>query len=140
MTPKFYFFDVELVNVLAKRKDIESGSELCGKAFENYIHHELQAYRAYKLPDLEIYFWKLSSNIEVDFILGDMEVAIEVKSSKKIREDQLHGLRNIIEDYPKIKRRIVISMEQRSRLTTDGIEILTYQDFLDQLWDKKIIV
>lgn len=139
LTPKFYFFDVGLVNNLAKRKGLEAGSELWGKAFENYIHHELQSFRVYKMPDLEITFWRLSSQIEVDFILGDMEIAIEVKSSKKIRDDQLSGLRNLKEDYPKIKRRIIVSCESRSRITSDGIEILSYQDFLEQLWVKKII-
>ena len=139
LTPKFYFFDVGLVNILAKRKELEAGSELWGKAFENYIHHELQSFKSYKVPDLDIGFWRLSSQIEVDFILGDMEVAVEVKSSKKIREDQLSGLRNIIEDHPKIKKRIMVSCELRSRVTSDGIEILTYQDFLNQLWAKKII-
>ena len=139
LTPKFYFFDVGLVNHLSKRKELEDGSDLWGKAFENYLHHELQSYKIYKKPDLDISFWRLSSQIEVDFILGDMEVAIEVKSSKKIREDQLSGLRNIKEDHPKVKRRIMVCCESRSRITLDGIEILNYHDFLSQLWNHKII-
>ena len=139
LMPKFYFFDVGVVNFLARRKDLTPESELWGKAFENYIHHELQSYKAYRNPELPISFWRLTTQVEVDFILGDMEVAIEVKSSKKINSDHLKGLRELLKDYPNIKRRIVVSGETRSRLTEDKIEILSLHDFLDQLWANEII-
>ena len=139
LMPKFYFFDVGVVNYLAKRNALEPGSELWGKAFENYIHHELQTFKAYRNPELPISFWRLTTQVEVDFRLGDMEVAIEVKSSKKINNDHLKGLRTILEDHPKIKRRIVVSGESRSRITDDKIEILTIPDFLEQLWDGGIV-
>lgn len=136
---KFYFFDIGLVNFLARRGKISSKSELFGKAFENWVHHELQCYKAYKSPDLDISFWRLSTGVEVDFILGQMEVAIEAKSSDKISADHLKGLRNIIEDHPKLKRRIIVSTEPRNRTTEDSIEILTPQYFVEQLWSGKII-
>ncbi len=43
-TPKFYFSDVGVVNRLARRGVVKRGSELYGKAFENWVHHELCAY------------------------------------------------------------------------------------------------
>jgi len=49
---KFYFADVGLVNVLARRGRIEPRSELFGKALENWIFHELSAFAAYRAPDL----------------------------------------------------------------------------------------
>ena len=45
--PKFYFADVGVVNYLAKRNDLRPGSELYGKAFENWVFHELSAHNAY---------------------------------------------------------------------------------------------
>jgi hypothetical protein len=41
--PKFYFHDVGVVNVLAKRGRIQAGSALFGQAFENWVFHELTA-------------------------------------------------------------------------------------------------
>lgn len=129
--PKFYFFDVGVVNFLAKRGDIQPGSELFGKAFENWVFHELTCYRNYFEPDLELHFWKTHSPaVEVDFILGDMEIAIEAKGTQKVTLDHLKGLRALKEQYPKVKRRIIVCLEARSRLTEDGIEVLSIEDFM----------
>ena len=45
--PKFYFTDVGVVNHLARRGTLEPRSELYGKAFENWVFHELCAHAAY---------------------------------------------------------------------------------------------
>lgn len=42
--PKFYFVDVGVVNRLARRGELKPGSELYGKAFENWVFHELTAF------------------------------------------------------------------------------------------------
>ncbi len=139
LTPKFYFFDVGIVNFLAKRRQLESGSELWGKAFENWLFNEIRAYRSYRLPELGIAFWRVKKETEVDFVLGDMEVAVEAKARTHIREDHLRGLRLIREDYPMVRRRIVVSQEPRARITEDGIEILPFHNFLEQLWSGEII-
>lgn len=137
--PKFYFSDVGVVNYLAKRGKIVPGSELFGKAFENWIFHELCAHRAYSGMYYDLSYWRLASGIEVDFIVSDMEIAIEAKSSNKITSDHLRGLREIINDHPKLKRRIVVSLEERPRKTEDGIEILPYWMFTRHLWSNTLI-
>ena len=43
-SPKFYFADVGVVNRLARRGALSPGSELYGKAFENWVFHELSAF------------------------------------------------------------------------------------------------
>lgn len=138
-SPKFYFFDVGVVNSLAKRKNLELGSELFGKAFENWIFHELRCFKAYCEPDLDITYWKLSEGREVDFILNDLECAIEVKSSEKISDKHLKGLRELKNEHKNVNRRIVVCNEMTSRKTSDSIEILTVPDFIDQLWNRKIL-
>lgn len=132
--PKFYFSDVGVVNYLAKRGNLMPGSELFGKAFENWVFHELCAHQAYSGLDYDLSYWRLASGIEVDFIMGDMELAIEAKSSARITSDHLRGLREIIKDHPKLKRRVLVSLEERARKTEDGIEILPYSAFTTQLW------
>lgn len=137
--PKFYFSDLGVVNDLAKRGHLEPGSELFGKAFENWIFHELNAHRSYQDISHDLTYWRLSSGIEVDFIIGDMLVAIEAKGSSKITSDHLKGLREIKKDHPKIQKRIVVCLEKTPRLTEDGIEILPYEVFIKKLWANELI-
>ncbi len=133
-SPKFFFADVAVTNHLAKRGRLEPGSELFGKAFESFIFHELRACVQYKGTIDEISYWRLASGIEVDFILDDVRVAIEVKSSKRVTSDHLVGLRAIVEDHPRVVRRIVVCLEERARRTEDGIDILPWKTFLARLW------
>jgi len=77
-TEKFYLFDVGVANYLARRTP-RIGTPEFGHSFEQYIIMELKAYQAYRNPELEIRYWRTSTGFEVDFILGDMDVAIEVK-------------------------------------------------------------
>ena len=93
--PKFYFSDVGVVNNLAKRGHLEPGSELFGKAFENWVFHELNAHRSYRDINHDLTYWRLTSGMEVDFIVGDMLAAIEAKGSSKITSDHMKGLREI---------------------------------------------
>ena len=136
---KFYFSDVGVVNTLAKRGKLMPGSELFGKAFENWVFHELCGHQSYSGMDYDLSYWRLASGIEVDFIVGDMTLAIEAKSSAKITSDHLHGLREIIKDHPKLKRRVLVSLEERPRKTEDGIEILPYSVFTKHLWSGSLI-
>jgi hypothetical protein len=84
-------------------------------------------------------YWQLTTGVEVDFIIGHMNCAVEAKSSDRITADHMKGLRELKEDYPEIARRIIVSRERISRLTKDGIEILSVADFLKELWDDKLI-
>ena len=131
--PKFYFVDVGIVNRLARRGDLHSGSELYGKAFENWVFHELTAFSSYQEYDNPLSYWRLASGIEVDFVLGDMAVAIEAKSSAKITRDHLAGLRSLVADHPGVERRIVVCREPKARKTDDGIDILPADSFVRQL-------
>jgi len=81
LAPKFYYFDVGIANYLLKRKVVEPGNEVFGKAFEHFIFHELYAHSSYSGLNYPVKFWRTASGMEVDFILGDHEVAIEVKAT-----------------------------------------------------------
>ncbi len=130
--PKFYFSDVGVVNFLARRGHLEAGGELYGKAFENWVFHELSAYDAYHSTFAELHYWRLASGIEVDFIVGDMAVAIEAKASSRITADHMKGLRHLAQEHPRA-RRLVVCLERKRRRTEDGIEILPYRAFIDEL-------
>ncbi|NQT59179.1 MAG: ATP-binding protein [Bacteroidetes bacterium] len=132
--PKFYFFDVGVVNFLAKRGEIQVKSELIGKAFENWIFHELCCYNSYCEKFADYYYWRLSSGVEVDFIVNHIDCAIESKSSEKIKSQHLKGLRELKKEHPEVKKMIIVSMDTHDRETEDGILVLHYTSFLDYLW------
>jgi len=132
--PKFYFGDVGVVNRLARRGEVLPGSELYGKAFENWVFHELSTFVSYRAVDGELSYWRLAGGTEVDFVLGDMQIAIEAKSSERITRDHLRGLRSLVQDHPRVGRRVVVCREPRARKTDDGIEILPAATFVRRLW------
>ncbi len=138
LSSKFYFFDVGVVNFLARRKELEPKTPQFGKAFENWVHHELLCYQSYRNPELRLSYWALTTGVEVDFILDDMEVAIEAKAVSQIHSDHLKGLRELKTNYPKVKSRILVSLEKQCRMTDDGIEILPYAEFIRRLWDGRL--
>ena len=130
--PKFYFSDVGVVNYLARRGALQPGSELFGKAFENWVLHELRAFNAYPELRADLSYWRLASGIEVDFILGNMTAAVEAKASSRITADHLKGLRHLHEDHPHA-RRAIVCLEPKRRTTTDGIDILPARAFIADL-------
>ncbi len=131
--PKFYLSDVGVVNFLARRGHLEPGSELFGKAFENWCFHELTSYNLYAEIFAGLSYWKLSGGREVDFIVNDMQAGFEAKASRKITSDHLKGLRAARSDYP-LKRAVVICLEQKPRKTEDNIEIIPADLFCRMLW------
>jgi predicted AAA+ superfamily ATPase len=133
-SPKFYFSDVGVVNQLAQRGVLKPRSELFGKAFENWVHHELQAYLSYAGRNQALSYWKVHQGPEVDFVVGHMSAAIEAKATEKVHGEHLKGLRALREDYPEARRLHVVSLEAHSRLTDDGISILSVGDFTRRLW------
>lgn len=135
VSPKFYFSDIGVVNFLAKRGTLQPGSELYGKALENWCFHELRGFNIYNERFAELSYWRLAGGTEVDFVINDMTVAIEVKASTKISGRQLKGLRAIKEDHPYIQRRIVVCLEEKPRLTNDKIEIMPAKVFVRVLWE-----
>ena len=137
--PKFYFADVGTVNRLARRGELTAGSQLYGKAFENWVRHELTAYLEYHEVDAELTHWRLPSGIEVDFVLGEMQLAVEAKASARITRDYLRGLRTLASEHPNVGRRIVVCREPRARRTDDGIDLLPATDFVQRLWQGELL-
>lgn len=131
--PKFYFADVGMVNHLAKRGGVQPGSELHGKAFENWVFHELSARNSYSEAFATLSYWRLASGIEVDFIVNDMQLAIEAKASRRVTADHLRGLRALVRDHPRIKQRILVCLESKSYQTEDGILVLPASEFCQRL-------
>lgn len=136
--PKFYFFDLAPVIHLTRRGHVEPGGELFGRAFEHFIWMEIVAHSGYSGQNYPVAYWRTASGFEVDFVLGDSEVVIEVKSSAMVDERHLKGLMAFKEEH-KVRRSIVVSLDPESRRTMDGIEILPWRIFLNQLWSGAVM-
>jgi predicted AAA+ superfamily ATPase len=139
-TPKFYLFDVGVTNYLQHRKiNLLRGDE-AGQSFEHFIFMELIAFFGLNEMDVPIHYWRSKSGLEVDFIFNHGEVAIEVKISNAPDISDLKGLRAYCEDYQP-KHAIVVCLAPRKRIVATigktAIEVLPWEEFLDNLWDKK---
>lgn len=137
LAPKFYFFDIGIANYLLKRKNIEMGSEAFGKAFEHFLYLEIVAHSQYSGLNYPISYWRTSSQTEVDFILGDHEVAIEVKSSEMVNTRHLKGLKSFAEEY-QVRKLILVSNDPHPRIL-DNVLILPWKEFLNRLWGGGIL-
>lgn len=132
-SPRFWFFDVGVVNDLARRGTVLPGSSDHGAAFEHFLFMELRAHASYRGGDRMLSYWRTASGLEVDFILGDGEIAIEAKSTESPGSDQLKGLRAWREEHPS-SRCLLVCRAARARTTDDGIEVLPIATFLRRLW------
>jgi uncharacterized protein len=131
-TEKFYLFDVGVTNYLAKRKPLIGSSDF-GKSFEHYILLELKAYQAYRSPDMPIAFWRTSTGREVDFILGDKDLAVEIKGSARVHEGDTRSLDALLDDGP-VRHSCVVSLEKQTRRLSNGIDVIPWRTFLEKLW------
>lgn len=130
---KFYFFDLGVVRALRGFPVVTEGSADWGPFFEHFIQMELAAWRDYRSQRTALHYWRSTSGFEVDFIVGH-KTAIEVKATSRIDDRDLRGLRALKEEAL-LKRYVVVCREPVPRLTSDGIEILPWQVFLERLWE-----
>ena len=133
LTEKFYLFDVGVCNFLARRTPRVGGSEF-GKSFEHFILMEIKAYQAYRRPDLPVAFWRTSSGQEVDFILGEKDLAVEIKASERVHETDGYALSVLEEDGP-VKKSVIVSLEKEPRRIGRSREVLPWRTFLERLWN-----
>ncbi len=141
-SPKFYFFDVGIVNQLQKRTLLELKGIEAGNAFENYILMELWAYKSLNECEFDIHFWRTNNGLEVDFILGNAEIAIEVKISKTINNNDIHGLIAFQSEYTPRKAIVVCNIPRSRKLISPNgqtIEIMPWNIFLGMLWQGEIL-
>ena len=98
----------------------------------------MTAYNTYSESFADLAHWRLASGVEVDVVVNNMELAIEVKSARKVTSDHLKGLRHLVKDHPRVRRRIVVCLESKARRTEDNIEILPVTRFSRMLWSGEL--
>jgi len=134
---KFYLFDVGVAGAITNRKIHEEKGQMFGQAFEHFILMQLLAHRSYQELDYPINFWRTKTGLEVDFILGNGEVAIEVKGTSRVDSKDMKPLRAFVEEYS--PRTAIIVSNEKTRRVYGGVLVLPWKEFLDELWDGKIV-
>ena len=112
-----------------------------GKALENYILQEIIAYRELQDVDFKISYWRTQNGLEVDFVLGRAEVAIEVKISENPRSTELKGIVEFTKEYSPKKSYIVCNTPMARKTEIGGVEVLMLpiEGFLKKLWKGEVI-
>jgi len=134
---KYYLFDVGVAGFLRKRRLEEEKGEEFGRAFEHFILMEIYAYRAYKMKDFEINFWRTKSGLEVDFVLDKGKIALEVKGSERLDKSSFKGVLAFKDEHSS-RRSIVVCREKEKRIYKN-IEVIPYREFLQELWKGGIL-
>ena len=68
VAPRFYYFDVGIVNYLLHRSSLEPGSTDFGHAFEHLVIQEIQAYLDYHDCEDSLAYWRTDGGYEVDAV------------------------------------------------------------------------
>ena len=136
--PKFYLFDVGVAGYLSGRRlDRAAGPEF-GQALEHFVLMEILAWRSYRERDVPVRYWRTKSGLEVDFVLGhEAEVGIEVKGTRRVRPDDLKGIR-AFSDEQRPRRALVVSNDPAPR-RTGNVDVLPWRTFLERLWGNGIL-
>jgi len=133
--PKWYWCDPGIVRAM-KRVSGSLVPEEKGALFEGIVAQLLRAYKDYRGMFDDMYYWAPSgrSQMEVDFILiRDSElIAVEAKSGNTFTDAWCKGLRAIA-PLEGLVRRIVVYPHGPAMKTKDGIDVLDFKQFADEL-------
>jgi predicted AAA+ superfamily ATPase len=107
-----------------------------GSLFEGLVAQLIRASLDYYGLGAEWYYWAPASKAEaeVDFLLvkGKKIIAVEAKSGKTFSENWCKGLRAVA-SLKGLQRRIIVYPSGPSLQTKDGIEVIPFIRFSEQL-------
>ncbi|MBN1833092.1 MAG: ATP-binding protein [Deltaproteobacteria bacterium] len=131
--PKFYFFDAGIYRAIRPKGPLDSPEEIQGVSLETLFLQELRAVNDnYKLA-YDIYYWRTSNQIEVDFVLYGKKglFAFEIKRKGKYSSKDLAGLRKFLEDFPVARGFLIYGGTKR--FYENNIEIIPVNEAIARL-------
>jgi len=102
--PKVYFVDHGFRNNLLR----DFSGIITGQALENFVYCELRLLG-------NVNYWRTASGGELDFIMGDLEMAVEVKKAGKITR----SFANFFSEYSP-KKTFIVSMAELGEGEANG--------------------
>ena len=131
--PKLYLFDAGVFRSLRPAGPLDRPEEIAGVALEGLVAQHLRAWIAYRDADVRLYTWRTRAGAEVDFVLygPDGFWAVEVKHTRRVRPEDLRGLRSFRDDYPEAEAILLYRGERR--LVIDDVTCVPVESFLSSL-------
>ncbi|MBI5527324.1 MAG: DUF4143 domain-containing protein [Deltaproteobacteria bacterium] len=136
-TAKFYLFDPGVVRALKGMPSIQPRTDEFGRAFEHFLIEEVRAHLSYREKHLPLSFWRTSTGLEVDLLVGRIDAAVEFKATEEVRPQHLKGLVALMEDQ-KVGHAFVVSLDPAPRKMGD-ILVLPWREFCRRLWADEIV-
>ncbi len=134
---KFYLFDVGVAGAIVKRSIAEARGDAFDRAFEHFIFTEIAAHASYSGLGYDIRFWRTRHGVEVDFILGDGQVAVEVKGASRVENRDCRSLHAFASEN-KPKACLLVCGEREERVV-GAVRVVPWESFLRQLWAGQVI-
>jgi predicted AAA+ superfamily ATPase len=133
--PKFYFFDPGAYRTIRPAGPLDTPEEIDGAALETLFLAHLRAVNDYYRLGYQLYFWRTSNNIEVDFIAYGKRglFAFEIKRKRSISRSDFIGLKAFMKDYPIAKSYLLYGGDHEE--FHDEIQVLPLVKGLQQLVD-----
>jgi predicted AAA+ superfamily ATPase len=146
--PRFYFFDCGVARAAQGVQSIEEIPEQRGFFLESIILNELRTYCEVRRKRHKIFYYSISSVGDIDFIIEVKKktlsspaqfIAIEIKFSKTWKPDFEKILQKVKQSRPQQMLRSIGIYLGPQRLTRENVEVLPIDQFVDLLWDDKIL-
>ena len=132
--PKFYLFDLGVVNSLTRQLTAPPDPVRFGRLFEQFIILESCRYLDYLRSEAALYFWRTNHGGEVDLLVekhGELVGAFEIKSTTQIAGPHLSGLRSFHKEYPKVPLHVIARVEHPYRI--EEVLVLPWKDYLARI-------
>lgn len=98
---------------------------------------EVRAYIGYNHSLQSMSYWHTYEGKEIDLILGNAEIAIEIKSTEEVKARHLSNFKQFKEEFPQCKC-MIVSCDTITRQIGD-VKAFYYKDFLKELWNRNTI-
>jgi len=132
--PRYYFFDLGVLNALNHRLGNEPDPKTRGRLFESLVVLEIRRRLHYARSKASLFFWRTSAGAEVDIVVekhGKPAAACEVKSSRTIDNHDLSGLKAFQEEYPDVP--CFIAGTVNSAYVKSGIRVMPWHEAVDEI-------
>ncbi len=130
--PKFYFFDVGVLN--AALGNFTASGDRKGLLFEHLIFNQLSQSASAKDKKIEISSFRTRGGLEIDFIVKlDRKVwAVEVKATHQISPSDLAGVQQFAKYHPEPYQPVIATLGGHPK-KIGHVWILPWQKLLDEM-------
>ncbi len=139
--PKFYLFDLGVTRTLANRLDetLVPRTSAYGFIFEHFVI--LEIYRLIRTRELD---WKMTylntkDNKEIDLIVekkAHSRVAIEIKSTDRVDEAEVHSFERLAKDIPNAK--LLLLSQDRTPQKYGEVSCLHWKEGIEKIFSNEL--